>query len=236
MRVYTHGLQNSVDIYFNQFNDCEMEDLARVENDDEVMYWNDIDGNVYSFDTEGLFTQSQDITSFSEYGQTLDNYVYRLSTATGEFNKVHTSNGVSVLTDFYVPPIVRRTWSMQGYGYLNVLGGTDTPIVITPSTGDILVNCTTDVWNGTKYRPVCLKMRYKYNVLDSAYQLTYFLMSCHDTPEYVYDSSATTSAKLQVITKWVHDRFSSISKLTDLGLVVFNTTLNMGSATSTKLW
>lgn len=235
VRVYTHGLQNSVNIYFNQFNDCEMEDLARVE-DDEVMYWNDIDGNIYSFKTDGLFTQSQDITSFSEYAQALDHYVYRLSTTAGAFNKVHTSNGVSVLTEFSVPPVVRRTWSMSGYGYLNVLGGTDTPIVLTPTTGDILVNCTTDVWNGAKYRPVCLKMRYKYDESNSKYQLTYFLMSCHDLPEYVYTSSASTEANLQDITKWVHDRFSSMSKLTDLGMVVFNTTLNVGAGVPITLW
>lgn len=235
LRVYTHGLQHTVNIFFNQYNDCEMEDMARIPGD-ETIYWNDVHGNVYSFKTDGLFTQSANVTSFSEYAQALDNYVYQLRTVAGAFNKVHTSNSVSLLTEFSVPKIIRRTWSMSGYGYLNVLGGIDTPIVVTPTTGDILVNCATDIWNGTKYRPVSLRMRYKYDETNSKYQLTYFLMSCHDTPEYMYNSSATSTAALAAITSWIHERFPSMNKLTDLGLVVFNTTLNMGAAVPVKLW
>ena len=230
VRVYTHGLQNTVNIFFNNFNDVEMEDLGRIDGK-EVMYWNDLHGNIYAFDTDGILTQSQDIVSFSNYSQALDHYFVAFGNTfnTPAYQKIHTSNSVSLLTEFIVPPNLRRTWSMTGTGYLNVLGGKDVPLVCTPSTGDIIVHTTSDVWNGSKYRPCCLQMRYKFDESNAKYKLSYFLLSCNDTPEYVYDASADTDAKLQVITAWIHSRFPSMTRLTDRGYFRFDTSLNYGA-------
>lgn len=229
IRVYTHGLQNTVDIHLLEFNDAEMEDLTRFSGE-ETLYWNDIAGNVYSIDTTGVFTQSRDITSFSNYAQALPHYMVAVNANThGVTDKVHTSNGVSIVTEINLPPCLRRTWSSSAFGEFELLGGPIQSVSVTPYSGNMQVNASAHVWNGTKYVPLFMRLTYNYDDTEHKLTLGFIMLSNADDASYQYFNNPT-EANLQTVTAWVKEKFGkNLNSLLGNGYLLYNTSLNAGS-------
>lgn len=229
IRVYTHGLQNTVDLHLLEYNDEEMEDLTRISGN-EVLYWNDTKGNVYSINTTGVFTQSRDVTSFANYAQALPHYIVAVNDNThGVTDTVHTSNGVSLITEFNLPPCLRRTWSSSAFGEFELLGGPIQNVAITPYSGNLQVNASAHVWNGTKYIPLFMRLTYTYD--ESAHTLKLSLIMLSDASDSTYQYfSNPTEANLQAVTNWLKTKFgNNLKSLIGNGYILFNTSLNAGS-------
>lgn len=237
IRVYTHGLQNTIDIQLLEYADKEMEDLARIAGK-EVIYWNDSDGNVYSINTTGVIGQSRETTSLSAYEQALPEYMVSVNEGTKEINDIYTSNGISVTRSWNLPTCYHRTWSGSVYGAMEVLGAW-TPAVVSPWTGAMFINGSTHLWDGSKYVPIFYRLQYDFTgdnqtIGSRTMKLKAFLFSAGGT-DYVYTANATDS-EINKATKWLKDKFgNTIQYITRYGYWVYNTTLNAGSVSPMRL-
>ena len=231
IRVYTQGLQNTLDLHIIEYPEQEMEDLARVSGE-EIMYWNDSQGNVYSIDTTGVIGQSRDTTNLSAYEQALPHYMVSVNGSTEDIDEVYTSNNIRVTRGWNLPSCYHRTWSGSAYGYMEVLGAW-VPVTISPFSGAMHINGVMHLWDGTKYVPVFYRMQYDFigddvTLGDRSMRLKNFLFSAGDT-DYVYSANATDS-DIDKATKWLHDKFgNNVQYITRYGYWVYNTTLNAGS-------
>lgn len=239
IRVYTHGLQNTIDITILDYPEQEIEDLGRVSGT-EILYWNDSQGNIYSIDTTGVIGQSRDTVSLAAFEQALPQYMVAVTEDNiGSVATKYTSNSVSITKDWNLPTCYHRTWSGTAYGAMEVLGAW-TPVSISPFTGALFISNTIQMWDGSKYVPLFYRLQYDFT--DSAdsigsrkMTLKAFLFSASGT-DYVYSSNAT-SAEIDKATKWLHDKFGNyVQYITRYGYFVYNTTLNAGSCNPTLLF
>ena len=239
IRVYTHGLENTIDITILDYPEQEIEDLGRVSGK-EILYWNDNQGNIYSIDTTGVIGQSRDTVSLSAYEQALPHYMVAVTQDNiGTVAERYTSNSISVTKEWNLPTCYHRTWSGSVYGSMEVLGAW-TPISVSPFSGALFINGTTHLWDGTKYVPLFYRLQYDFtdsadNIGTKKMSLKAFLFSAGNT-DYVYSSNATT-VEIDKATKWLHDKFgANVQYITRYAYFVYNTTLNAGSCNPTKLF
>lgn len=239
IRVYTHGLQNTMDITILDFPEQEIEDLGRVAGE-ELLYWNDSNGNIYSIDTTGVIGQSRDTVSLEAFEQALPHYMVAITEDNvGTVADKYTSNNVVITREWNLPTCYHRTWSSSVYGAMEVLGAWS-PITISPFTGAMFVNGTRHMWDGSNYVPLFYRLQYDFkdssdNIATRKMTLKSFLFSAGGT-DYVYSSNATT-AEIDKATKWLKDKFgNNVQYITRYGYFVYNTTLNAGSCNPTQLF
>ena len=231
IRVYTHGLQNTMDLHILEYPEQEMEDLARVAGK-EVIYWNDSDGNVYSIDTTDVIGQSRDAVNLSAYEQALPQYMVSVNEGTASVDEVYTSNDIRVTRGWNLPSCYHRTWSGSVYGGMEVLGAW-TPVVISPTSGSMFINGTTHLWSGSEYVPVFYRLQYDMSgdgqtIRDVSMRLKAFLFSVGGT-DYVYSNSAS-DVDIDKATQWLKTKFGkNVQYITRYGYWVYNSTLNAGS-------
>lgn len=227
IRVYSHGLHNTIDVMLLDFNDKEMEDLGRFE-DEEVMYWNDSSGNIYKFDTTGLFTESGDGSSFNSVSQRLPNYVLTLNNNTKNilFN-THLSSGVEICTGFSLPYDFYRTWTVDCNGYFSVLTRHVVPVMFRPDTGDLSVDCVIYTYITDKYYPVNLRFIYYFNNSDNTFKLGLFSLICTEK-NFAYINNNVTESNYDVVCSKIHELLPSVTQLFDSAYIVFYTGQNPG--------
>lgn len=230
--VYTHGLQETMKIFFTNYNGQEMEDIGRIDGVEE-MYWNDSEGNIYSFNTTGLFTQGSMVTSFNNPSQTSEDYLIHFDTSIENAScEVVTVNDVKFLKSFSLPYDYYRTWNEGMTGNAVITTNHSFPVTLYSYGYSLSIEGNYYQYLTDKLYPVYIRIVYSFNNSTNVFTL-YQVVLYNEKTGASFNKSNITDDDLETIASELK-KISTTNFINQMSLV-FKQGLNPGTTTQWEL-